>query len=144
MTDAPRFTEDGEPVERFLRRHLAGDFLLWSPNIQSEAFLNWDRLWATRTIRRGTPRPYPDGDPLPTDFRFDSHGASHSIDDLIEKEFLSGLLVVCDGEVRVERYARGLTRERRWQSSSMVKSLASILIGAAIHDGAIPDRKSVV
>ena len=42
-----------------------------------------------------------------------------------------------DGEIKLERYAKGLTPERCWQSSSMVKSLASILIGAAIHDEAI-------
>ena len=137
MTDPLATTEDGEPVLHFLRRHLAGDFLLWSPNIQSEAFLNWDRLWAARTIRRGRPAPYPDGEPLPDDFTFDSFGAPRSIDELMELEFLSGLLLVVDGEVRVERYARGLDRTRRWQSSSMVKSLASILIGAAIQDGAI-------
>ena len=46
----PTQTVDGEPVLEFLRRHLAGDFLLWSPNIQGEAFLNWDRIWASRTI----------------------------------------------------------------------------------------------
>ncbi len=137
MTDLMTTTEDGEPVEHFLRRHLAGDFLLWSPNIQGEAFLNWDRLWATRTIRRGRPRPFPTGEPLPADFTFESHGGAVTLPQLMEREFLSGLLLVVDGEVRVERYARGLQRDRRWQSSSMVKSLASILVGAAVEDGAL-------
>ena len=43
--------------------------------------------------------------------------------------------MIKDGEIRLERYARGLSPDRQWQSSSMVKSLGSILVGAAIHDG---------
>jgi hypothetical protein len=35
--------------ERWLARLLGGDFLLWSPNIQAEGFLHWDRIFATRT-----------------------------------------------------------------------------------------------
>lgn len=128
-------TVDGEPVLEFFRRHLAGDFLLWSPNIQSEAFLNWDRIWATRTIKAGVPRPFDKGTPVPDGFTFESKGKTWTIDELMEKEYLSGLLVVKDGAIRLERYAQGLTTDRPWQSSSMVKSLAAILIGAAIHDG---------
>jgi CubicO group peptidase (beta-lactamase class C family) len=50
---------------------------------------------------------------------------------------VSGLLVVKDAEIVLERYAMGLTAEGLWQSSSMVKSLASCLVGAAIRDGLI-------
>lgn len=129
-------TVDGEPVDQFIRRHMAGDFLLWSPNIQSEAFLNWDRIWATRTIARGTPKPLPVADKQ-LDISFESDGKTLTIDDLMRWEFVSGLLIVKDGEIKLERYAMGLDKDRCWQSSSMVKSLAAILIGAAIQDGAI-------
>jgi CubicO group peptidase (beta-lactamase class C family) len=129
-------TVDGEPVEPFLRRHLAGDFLLWSPNIQAEGFLNWDRIWATRTIRKGTPKLLPQA-AKPLDITFESHGATRTIDDLMRWEFVSGLLVVKNGEIKLERYAKGLNPERCWQSSSMVKSLAAILTGAAVQDGSI-------
>jgi CubicO group peptidase (beta-lactamase class C family) len=125
-----------ETTEHFLRRHLGGDFLLWSPNIQAEGFLNWDKIWATRTIRRGTPQPLPVAE-KPLDITFESFGETRTIDDLMRWEFVSGLLVVKDGEIKLERYAKGLNPERCWQSSSMVKSLAAILIGAAIHDGSI-------
>ena len=128
--------KEGETTEHFLRRLLGGDFLLWSPNIQAEGFLNWDKIWATRTIHRGAPRPLPRA-AKPLEIVFESHGAMRTIDDLMRWEFVSGLLVVKDGEIKLERYAKGLAPERCWQSSSMVKSLASILIGAAIQDGAI-------
>ena len=137
MGEDLRHTVDGEPVEEFFRRHLAGDFLLWSPNIQAEAFLNWDRIWAVRTIAHGTPRPFATGASLPDGWAFESKGRTVDLDDFMRNEFVSGLLIVKDDQVRLERYAMGLSRERCWQSSSMVKSLASILVGAAIHDGAI-------
>lgn len=126
----------GESAERFSSRLLAGDFLLWSPNIQAEAFLNWDRIWATRTIAKGTARPLPAA-PTELDLTFDSGGVERTIEELMRSEFLSGLLVVKDGVIRLERYAMGLTPDRLWQSSSMVKSLASLLVGAALADGAI-------
>jgi len=134
-TQGPTHTVDGEPVLNFLRRHLAGDFLLWSPNIQSEAFLNWDRIWASRTIEAGEARPFGAGDAVTDNYTFESRGHTLTLDGLMEKEYLSGLLVIKDGDIRLERYARGLDVDRPWQSSSMVKSLASILVGAAIHDG---------
>lgn len=133
---APKTTVDGEPVDQFIRRHMAGDFLLWSPNIQAEAFLNWDSIWATRTIARGIPKPLPQA-ANPLDITFESGGRILTINDLMRWEFVSGLLVVKDGEIKLERYAMGLNAERCWQSSSMVKSLAAILIGAAVQDGAI-------
>lgn len=129
-------TVDGEPTNVFIRRQLAGDFLLWTPHIQREAFLNWDRLWATRPIKAGKPKPVPVA-PKPLDFTFESNGKTCTLDDLMRWEFVSGVLVVKDGVIRLERYAMGLNPERFWQASSMTKSLTSMLVGAAIRDGAI-------
>ncbi len=89
-----------------------------------------------RAPSRGTPRPLPQAR-APLDLTFESRGATRTIDELMRREFVSGLLVVKDGEIRLERYAMGLDPRRCWQSSSMVKSLAAILVGAAVQDGAI-------
>ncbi|MEZ5802009.1 MAG: hypothetical protein R3E51_00940 [Rhizobiaceae bacterium] len=77
-------TVDGEPTDQFIRRHMAGDFLLWSPNIQGEAFLNWDRIWATRTIAKGTPKPLAVAE-TPLDITFESKGkiAQHRRSDAV-------------------------------------------------------------
>ncbi|MGW0523367.1 serine hydrolase domain-containing protein [Crossiella sp. NPDC003009] len=124
-----------ETNERFLARLLAGDFLLWSPNIQAEGFANWDRIFATRTIEKApTASPLPPGEPI-TDVAFEAYGERGDVESLMRDEHLSGLLVVQDGAIRLERYAKGLTPSGRWQSSSMVKSLASILVAAAEQDG---------
>lgn len=126
----------GETNEQFLARLLGGDFLLWSPNIQAEGFLNWDRIFATRTIAHGAPKLLAHS-AIELDVRYEQGGSECGIEDLMRDEHVSGLLVVKDETIVLERYAMGLTPEGRWQSSSMVKSLTSCLIGAAIHDGLI-------
>ena len=126
-----------EPRDRWLARLLGTDFLLWSPNIQVEGFLYWDRIFATRPIRRGSqvfelPRAAQD-----IDVQFEDQGRRCDINDLMRDEHLSGLIVLQKSEILLERYAFGLTPELRWQSSSMVKSLTSTLIGAALYEDLI-------
>ena len=128
---------------RWLAGLLGGDFLLWSPYIQTEGFLHWQRIFATRTIPASTPIPLAEAadqiDPV-----YSYGGQSRTVEDLIKVDYLSGLLVLKDGEVVLERYARGLEPHRTWQSSSMVKSLASVLVGAALHDGYIDSLDELV
>ena len=50
---------------------------------------------------------------------------------------LSGLIVVEDGRIRLERYGLGFAGEGRWTSFSVAKSFTSTLVGAAIQDGSI-------
>ena len=126
-----------ESHERWFARLLGGDFLLWSPNIQAEGFLHWDRIFATRTVQRGLRVHDLPAAGRGLDVHFEDQGRRCNTDDLMRDEHLSGLLVLQHGRVLLERYALGLTRELRWQSSSMVKSIASTLVGAALHDGLI-------
>lgn len=60
-----------------------------------------------------------------------------SIDDFFEKQSLAGMLVLHEGNVRIERYGLGLTPERRWTSFSVAKSFTSNLVGIAIKEGDI-------
>lgn len=128
-------TPDSE--NRWLAGLLGSDFLLWSPSVQAEGFLHWDRIFATRPIRTGpTVHELPRA-PQALSVGFEDQGRRCSIEDLMQDEHLSGLLVLHHGEILLERYALGLSPEERWQSSSMVKSITSTLIGAALHDGSI-------
>ncbi|MET0151621.1 MAG: serine hydrolase [Candidatus Binatia bacterium] len=120
-----------------MARLLGADFLLWSPTIQAEGFLHWDRIFATRPIPRGKRVSEFKRARRELDVRFQDQGRSCDPNDLMRDEHLSGLLVLKRAEILLERYALGLNPERRWQSSSMVKSIASSLVGAALHDGLI-------
>lgn len=126
-----------ETNEQWLARLLGVDMLLWSPNVQVEAFLHLERIFASRTIKRGaTPSELLDSN-KPLHVEYTDYGKTCGVDDLMRDEHLSGLIIVKDNKVALERYSMGLTRDARWQSSSIVKSIASTLVGAAVYDGLI-------
>lgn len=54
-----------------------------------------------------------------------------------ENQNLAGMLVLHKGNVRFERYALGLTPDKRWTSFSVAKSFTSNLVGIALKDGDI-------
>ncbi len=126
-----------EQNTRWLAQLLGMDFLLWSPNIQPQGFLHWDRIFATRTIPRGAQASTLTRAESEIEVTFPDQGRLCDIDDLMRDEHLSGLIVLKNNQILLERYALGLTPELRWQSSSMVKSITSTLVGAALHDGLI-------
>lgn len=72
------------------------------------------------------PRPLPEGRPLALD------PAAY-----MEAERVAGVLVIHDGQVRLERYGLGLTATDVWDSFSMTKSLTSTMVGAALVDRSI-------
>jgi CubicO group peptidase (beta-lactamase class C family) len=112
------------------------DFLLLSPTVQAYVYRNVDRMFATRTIRRGTaafelargPEIAP---------RYVLGGVEKTVEDYIDRTNVAGLVIVKSGKILLERYALGLDEKTRWSSMSTVKSMTSTLVGAAIHDGAI-------
>lgn len=120
------------------RQHVpAGeDFLLLSPTQQAYAYRNVDRMFATRAIRRGEQvMELRRGREIAPRYR--SEGQERGLDDYIDRAHVAGLLVIKGDEIVLERYALGLKEAGRWSSMSMVKSLTSTLVGAALKDGAI-------
>lgn len=75
---------------------------------------------------------------VPTDFsdlRYRVDGQSYSIDDFMDHNHVAGLLVLKDGDIRLERYGLGNDEDSVWISYSMAKSVTSLLYGAALADG---------
>lgn len=113
-----------------------GEFLLLPPTLQPHAYANVDRMFATRAIARGTTTSaLPRGTEISP--RYDSDGRQRGVADYFHRACVAGLLVIKRGNVVLERYGLGLREETRWSSMSMVKSLTSTLVGAALHDGSI-------
>jgi len=104
--------------------------LFWSQAERDANFPHMERLFPIRTVAASRrPRPLPAGEPLPI--------PEAEVDAFIAAQNVAGLIVLQDGKVRLERYARGLTRQGRWTSFSVAKSFTSTLVGAAIRDGFI-------
>lgn len=108
------------------------------PDIQVNTFRNIDRLFATRTVRRGKRVfPLPASDAPLKDLTFRSGGVNYDLYDYVSLNRVSGLLVIKDGRIAFENYQLGSSEKTRWMSMSVVKSITATLIGAAIKDGHI-------
>lgn len=119
------------------RAHLprAEDFLLWPPTIQPWGYRIVDKLFAHRIIARGDARPFPRArEVAPV---YDVDGAPRDVEQFMDRNFVAGLLVLKDGAVVLERYGLGLQEHDRWSTMSTIKSMTAMLVGAAVHDGAI-------
>jgi CubicO group peptidase (beta-lactamase class C family) len=114
------------------------------PDIQVNTFRNIDRLFSTRTVKRGDHvYPLPAGEPL-GNFKFVSNARDYDLYDYVSLNRVSGLLVLKDGKIALERYELGNTENTRWMSMSVVKSFTASLVGAAIRDGYIKSLEDPV
>ena len=102
------------------------------------AFAHFDVLFPTRVIRSsGEASPLPSAPVDLNSVRFTANEMDMSVGELLDSEHLMGLLVVHDGKVLMEHYAPDHGADVRWVTFSVTKSVTSLLIGAAIHDGYI-------
>src|SRR5262249_46916077 len=119
------------------------EFLLLPPTAQAFAYRNVDRMFATRSIRRGDHVSKLDRgiEIMP---RYEIDGVSYGVDEYISRANVAGLLVICDGSIVLERYSLGLDEATRWSSMSTIKSLTSTLIGVALKEEAIASLRDPV
>ena len=111
--------------------------LMWSPAQQAWGYRNMEKVAPVRMIRRGK-RVHP----LPLakaqiDPSFTDGGKTYDTAAYMAAFRASGVLVIKDGKVVLERYGLGRGPNDRWTSFSVAKSVTSTLIGAAIRDGKI-------
>lgn len=127
------------PDQEVLARLRAGSMLTWRGEDQRVGYANMDKLAPTNRVQRGA-RPWelPQARKDFSSFRYDFGGASHDLDHFMATLNVVGLLVITDGRIVLERYARGHTADRPWESWSVAKSVTSLLFGAAVRDGHIP------
>lgn len=119
------------------------EFLLLSPTWQAYAYRNVDSMFATRRIARGEHAfPLVRGPEIAPEYELG--GERRRVEDYIHRTNIAGLLVLQGGTIRLERYALGLEEQTRWSSMSMIKSLTSTLVGAALQDGAIASLDDAV
>ena len=88
-------------------------------------------------VQRGdTVSPLPSAASAP-EIRYRHRNIRYTLDDYLERQRITGLLVVKDGQILVERYRYGRTEDARFLSFSMAKSVTSLLVGIAQARGVI-------
>jgi CubicO group peptidase (beta-lactamase class C family) len=111
-------------------RQVGAEVLFWSQQQRDQNFREMEKIFPGHVVKAGTKvRPLPQGKPLPI--------AEADVKAGMADLNISGLIVVQDGKVRLERYGLGYGPEGRWTSFSVAKSFTSTLVGAAIRDGYI-------
>lgn len=111
--------------------------LVWTPQQQSDWYRDIESVYRVETVKRGDKvGPLPTA-PTQVDFSFDYGGKRWSVDDYMKAHNVSGVLILKDGKIVLERYGLGRKPDDRWTSFSVAKSVTSTLVGAAIKDGKI-------
>lgn len=59
------------------------------------------------------------------------------VDAYMKAQRNAGLIILQDGKIRLEKYALDYSKDGRWTSFSVAKSLTSTMVGAAVRDGYI-------
>lgn len=108
------------------------DVLFWTQDQRAAGFRMADRLTLLVSSRKvpagGNVRALPAGPALPLDL---------DVDAFMTDQNTAAIVVLVDGQLRMERYGLGFRADGRWTSFSVAKSFTSTLVGAAIKDGHI-------
>ena len=121
-----------------------GSILFWTPAQQETGYRAIEDIFPTRVIEAGA-IVYP----LPSaseafDMSYGFRGTQWTTDSFMKANRVSGLLIIKDGRIVLERYGLGRTAADRWTSFSVGKSVTATLIGAAIQDGHIASLDAAV
>ena len=113
------------------------DILSWKGEEQATGYRTIEKIFKTHVIKRG-----PKVHPLPVaakqiDPTFTYKDKTWTVDAYMKAYRVSGILVLKDGKIVLEKYGLGRKPADRWTSFSVAKSVTSTLVGAAIQDGKI-------
>lgn len=120
------------PEEAERVREAGATILFWDSETRDRNFRAMETLFPADVIAAGSASMMlPEGQTLA-----DTLGG-RSVDDWMVSQRMAGLVVLHNGEIVLERYARGFGADGRWTSFSVAKSFTSTLVGAAVEDGLI-------
>jgi len=111
---------------------------LFSGQPQYEQFARFKELLPTAKMPAASrPDPFSSGGAiaLPQSYAFE--GEQRSCEDFLADTHTAALLVLKDGEIRLERYLLSGGRDVQWISWSVAKSFVSALVGIAVAEGCI-------
>jgi len=95
------------------------------------------RVLSTRKVERAGPvTPLPAMAPAPA-IQYRYRNLNYTLDEYLERQRVTGLLILKDGQIVAERYRYGRSDNARFLSFSMAKTVTSMLVGIAQDKGLI-------
>ena len=116
----------------------------YDESVRVGSFSNLDRLLPHNTLQKAaSPLALPAAaHPPAIEYQFENR--TLRLDDFLARQRVTGLLLIKDGEILVERYQYDRTPTHRFVSHSMAKSIVSIAIGMALAEGKIASLDDMV
>jgi CubicO group peptidase (beta-lactamase class C family) len=116
----------------------------YDERVRVGSFSHLDRLLPHYTLKKAaTPLPLPRAASEPNfDYRFENR--TFTLDDFLARQRITGLLLIKDGEILVERYQYDRKPTDRFVSHSMAKSIVSLAVGMALAEGKIASLDDAV
>jgi CubicO group peptidase (beta-lactamase class C family) len=118
-------------------RSAGAAILSWTPDQQDYGYRHMEQFSPVRVIARGKSVHKLPIAARSIDPSFSVDGKAWNTAAYMNAFRASGVLVIKDGQIVLERYGLGRAPNERWTSFSVAKSVTSTLIGAAIRDGKI-------
>ncbi len=114
------------------------EMLTWSQDERVIGFRNTYRAYEGDTFKpsknvRSLPKSSQEMPPI----EYMIEGETYNFDDYLQRQNVTGLMILKDGESVFEYYAKGNTDRTLWTSRSVAKSIVTLLIGVAIKEGKI-------
>ncbi len=121
-----------------------GSILAWTPEQQRYGYRNMEKVTPVEVVARGAkvrelPLAASQIDP-----KWTWNGQAQTVDSYMTAMNTSGVVVLKDGQIVLERYGLDRKPDERWTSFSVAKSVTATLVGAAIKDGKIKSLDDVV
>ncbi|SQC33253.1 6-aminohexanoate-dimer hydrolase [Kluyvera cryocrescens] len=118
--------------------------LTWSQAERVVGFRNDYRNYKGDVFRHGKATPLVDADKPLTQASYEVNGKQWNLQDYLQRQNVSGMLVLKDGKVAFKYLAEGNTDTTLWTSRSVGKAVVSILFGAALKEGKIHSMDDLV
>jgi len=109
----------------------------YDESVRVGSFSNMDKVLPFRTLEKSSKPSILKTASSPPKIQYIFDGKPYSIDEFLQHQRITGLLIIKDGEIQVERYQYDRKPGDRLLSNSMAKSVTSLAIGLALEEGKI-------